>query len=235
MNTKNRALKCLSTAAFLIASSGADATITQQSDGVYDWQYDNVSQLQWLDLTYTDGLSVSDAMNVYGADGWIVATEAQFHSLYHNNYDDPTNTDVYGYTEGFDANPPEGDGVHTVTGQNLFDTSYLTSFALDFGVTDSGSQQGFTYSNTYGFYLDGSAIRMGGVYQYVQEQGADTGNKIVSYYDYFPDYSDLFYDPEAFGVYMVRDVAPVPVPAAAWLLLSAVGGLLGFGRTRIAV
>lgn len=227
---KTTVLKHLSLVALLAVSTGAGGAIVQQSDGTYDWQFDDVSQIQWLDLTYTDGMSPAEALAAYGADGWVVATEAQFLFMYHNNYDSPADGAVFGFTEGFDANPPEGDGTHVVSGQNLFDTGFLTSFALDFGVTDEGSQQGFTYANSYGFYLDGAALRMGGVRQTILAQGADTSNRIVSYYDYFPDYNNVFYDTQAFGVYLVRDLSAIPLPAAGWLLLSAVGGLWGLKR-----
>ncbi len=84
----------------LFAGFHINAAVIEQSGGGYDWQLDESTDLQWLDLTYTDGKSVSQSLSSYSADGWQVATETQFDAMF-LYYDSPTmDGSIHGIDEG---------------------------------------------------------------------------------------------------------------------------------------
>src|SRR5680860_1268629 len=74
-----------------LASSHAISAIIDLGD----YQYDEATNLQWLDLSLTAGMSVNQSLDVYGSDGWSLASEGQFHDMY-NKYDVGGDGYVYG-------------------------------------------------------------------------------------------------------------------------------------------
>lgn len=177
----------------------ANATLINSNDGTYNTVLDSSSNLEWLDLTYTDNLSYHSALANFASDGWRAATETEFENMMDSIFSVGYVGNSYGYMQVND-------------GTALSDKVDL--FNLYFGVTTSSS----SYSSSYGFYLDDSnVLRLGGVYN------GTTINQI--YRDYNGDYSNYLSNPNfSVGTYLVKTIS-VPAPATIALLVLGLAGL----------
>jgi hypothetical protein len=166
---------------------------------------DTASELDWLDLTATIGMSYTDALAANG--GWRYATNSEVENLFSVAFN--------GY---YDTNPNHfSNSVDGAYVNNVVDASNFISL---FGET---LQTPVSHAS-YGFYFDEDNIyRMMGAFQ------NESSTQIVSN-EYVTTYTG-FVDGGATdkGVYLVRS-SVVPIPAAAWLFGSALAGLGWFRR-----
>lgn len=175
---------------------------------------DNVSGLDWLDLSITAGQSYNDALT--SNPGWRYATNAEVENIFgisFNGFYDTTGGSAYGYSQG-----PAG----AYSGQ----TTDIQSFQSTFGLINLGGDE---YS--FGLYEDeDNILRMMGAYQ----NGA--GNNIVYGPEFVENYDSSLYQYRtssngAYGSYLVR-TSVVPIPAAIWLFGSGLLGLVGIARRK---
>jgi hypothetical protein len=209
---------------FLFTGFQVNATIIEQSDGALDWQYDNVSGLQWLDLTLTDNYSIQSALNTYT--GWRLANKSEFQLMFGQYEISGDNLVV--------------DQLCTSVSDNTEYTSCLQDgnngfvdnlFSQHFGATVSAADGSSTFVASYGWYDEAGTRRIGGV---VAEEYVDqtTDDSIYAFFNAGFDYSDdALFDPASeVGQYLVRD-AVVPEPSIISLFALGLVGI-GFARRR---
>ncbi|MFC1751097.1 PEP-CTERM sorting domain-containing protein [Pseudomonadota bacterium] len=170
--------------------------------------FDDETNLEWLDLTETDGMSYSNALASFSADGWVHATQTQFQTLFDHVI--TSYSDTSGNGSGFMTSA-------TSTGFNLADT-WIDMFGLTYNSSSSTA--------SYGWYKDAAGIlRLGGVFR---------GTSNAQFFrDYYYDYTSLFLSKghAPVGVFMVRSVATVSEPATFAILGLGLASL-GFARRR---
>lgn len=184
---------------FSLFSFSANAAFIDQGTSVLDTD----TGLEWLKLTATDGRSASAAITANAANGWQVANESQYETMFDAMF--PTYSD------------PAAMGFRSVyAGEVLFDQAVM--FQALFGTTHDNTAQ----TGAYGFYDMGNGnYAIGGIF----------GGKSPAFYNLYRDRVGLYdanYSIAASGVFMVRSV-----PEASTLAMLAIGILgIGFARRR---
>ena len=202
-----------------------------------DYQYDDVSKLEWLDLTFTIGISRSQALAAFSKDGWGIANELQFHEMYGQYDGTSADGSVYGHSEGHRDYTDSGFELSTTTRHNtIADWGYL-SFVEDFGLTQdisvnlnsSGAIDEFV-QRSLGLYdtVDSATMRLGGLIVTVHTgEYRPTSDELINLYDY-----DTIYTRSTAlsvsGFFMIR---AIQVPEPPIILLMGIG-LVGLGFTR---
>jgi len=191
--------------------------------GVSHW--DTTTDLEWLDFggvvgdPMTFGHSINSAEAAYGVDNgdWRLAEYTEVYALFDMFF--PTFTN-------------DGDGsmaIDEVHDSELVQArnSWLLSFGSDGNSTTILDSPNMISSR--GFYLDELGL--------VQEMGITLGGPEFGSILYGPNYSEWVTSKDEaysnYGVFMVRDYSPVPVPATIWLMLSGLIGLVGFARRKV--
>lgn len=163
---------------------------------------DTVTGYDWLDLSLTDGMSHSQATSAYAEQGYIVASRSHVVALLEN----------YGISMTSHSTP----GIVPFNAAE----AAVNQFVQHFGDT-YGSQN----PTSAGSFLDASSENGAGSYVCMGWQSCVQGGSFVNDIDISGgNYGS--------GVFMVRGVAEVPIPGAAWLFGSALIGLIRcrFGR-----
>ena len=201
-------LRIASMATALVLSTSVNAAIISvdlQATGDHLITRDTTSGVDWLDLSVTDGMSVSAALSSYSADGFRWATNEDISGLF-NAFSMPViNTTPV-------LNELVSLGIDINTG-NIFQ-SYFGSTVNSTTGHASGYYQNpndSVGSETYACIGDG-CLNEGFVRQWEHSYSL-TGHSSI-------------------GVFLVRDVSAVPVPAAVWLFGSGLIGLVGFARRK---
>ncbi|MCW9004850.1 MAG: VPLPA-CTERM sorting domain-containing protein [Gammaproteobacteria bacterium] len=184
--------------------SAGDNLITQDTD----------SGLEWLDLTVTNGVSLSEIyaqLDVGGTyEGWRYATRAE----------------VAGLWDSFGGDSNYYNGLSTQN-NGLFDA--MAPFVGDTYV--DGNYSSRTPGDYYSIWVTGDISPSGGHYS---ATAADTWYEpLYETHDFFK-LSDLEANnitPDM-GHALVREVTTVPVPAAVWLFGSGLIGLVGLARRK---
>jgi len=221
----------------LVISSSANAVILNTLNDI---------DYQWLELTETQGMSrsqveakLSDASSTLF--GYRYASRSEVKSL------------LFSYTGEWDGL----NGFHGDTDVVSGTSQYLN----DFGITQPSSTSStgdYYYWVVEGYYVlyDSNAPQGTlGIYGSASECGyaettcvsftrlyTDTaGNITMAHQADIYGYSDTISNPYTtsvttqrndYGSFLVLDIAPVPVPAAAWLFASGLIGLAGFARRK---
>ena len=175
---------------------------------------DDVNNLDWLDLDYTEGLSYNAAQfaaaSVAGG-AWTYASEGQVNDMFFQMFPGWLRTHSQG------------------TSFNTLYSSEVDLFTSLFGHSDRvGINDTTRFSR--GFYLDDVGIlRMLGVNNAVDPVLSD----LIFGPDLVNDFTDWNMDNGTYPVstFLVRSTA-VPVPAAVWLFGSGLIGLAGFARRK---
>jgi hypothetical protein len=193
------------------ASTGASAALVSadwETVGDHLLTQDTVSGLQWLDLTETYGLTHEFVSGQLGAggqfEGFRYATDAEVQELW-LNFDIDLSAGAPTSASGSDP------GVEAAA--NLLGNTWCIYACFDypFGVTGITSM------------IAGDGHHAMGAYQtdFGFTQYDTVGSRIIS---------DTLSNIQPYGSYLVLG-APVPVPAALWLVGSGLG-LFGFLRKR---
>ena len=186
--------------------------------------YDKTTGLEWLDLTFTAGLSMLEveANAAIWANGWQWATIDQMEIMFDHARDDDLWSDPYNeprvvYPIVELLGPTYTSGV---SGEYITKSVYGVS--RNFESLDSG----YTYSFMKGgIGLDSSDS----FYPNLPFPLCDP-EACVDWYDGEPYFLETDSDPN-YGSWLVR-TSVVPVPAAVWLFGSGLLGLIGLARRK---
>jgi len=202
--------KLASAATGLVLSASVNAALIDNGD----YTTDTDTGLDWLDLTYTDGISYNEVNNhrdSYSGGGWSIASASQVVEMI---------TNYLGYS------PVQG-----------WDTSNYPLHYLQvelFGITRSLS--GSVASYTSGYTSDISTYPGPGV------QGDHLTIQFGTHSQLYPEQGSYLYDTwgqpdtqgfDGIGTYLIRPaIIATPTPAAVWLFGSGLIGLVGFARRK---
>jgi len=193
---------------FLLGSMLHTANAALVDHGSYTT--DTTSGLDWLKLSTTAGLSYTDSLT--GNPGWRLATNMEVESLFGELFDGYYDTNGLGFSRDLDA------------------TTYSDQIA---DVANFFSLFGYTYQEpgfndvSLGFYQDEDEIwRIIGVADY------DAGYTEIIGLEHYSNQGFMARDGEENrGTLLVR-TSIVPIPAAIWLLGSALFGLTWLRKKR---
>jgi len=167
---------------------------------------DDVSGLDWLDLSSTAGQSYSDAPT-YNP-GWRYATNLEIENLFgilFDGYYDTHPTGASSYLDGGYSDSPED----------------VINFQLLFGITGENERETFNI----GMYRDeNSVIRMLNTSTYM-------GDYIIAGLDASVEFPDSLMD-DSVASFLVR-TSVVPIPPAVWLFSSGLIGLIGLAKRKV--
>ena len=170
---------------------------------------DTLQELDWLDLSITGGMPVSDALAA--SPGWRLATNLEVESLFYRLFPND-------YVES-------SDGIVRSTDNPGLPTEIANYMDL-FGVVHRfdrifrGQPNGYSLYTAGKYYDENNILRAMGAYQEVDRQD-DLGVVYTVNHGYrYEDRDDLVTQ----GTYLVRS-SIIPVPAAVWLFGSALAGL----------
>ena len=183
---------------FGLMSQAANAALIDQGDTTFD----DVNNLEWLDLSFTDSMSINAAASAYTADGWRVANQTEVLSM-------------------IDSLFPGYSGLSGTADLDFatFDP-VATEFAALMGITGGSTSVDYIY----GMYLDGANVEYSGIQHTASlvRLHRDITTTLLTTTD-----SSL----GTMGVYMVRDVASVPEASSLAMFAFGLLGL-GFARRR---
>lgn len=221
------------TVSALALSTSVNAAILSYGGYTHDTTTDIVTgnDLEWLQWDRTLGYSINSIqsqLNTIEGGGWSIATNVQMAQLF-NAFD-------FGITYVADENAMQSADTGYTYPDTLNETDEL--FIAMFGDTDSAAG----YSSCFDTHCFQRSYALFGT-----DLDNDTG---VNYAVVFDDYQnsdgstvsgkatigpDAYIDTDAYphiGIALVRDVPPVPVPAAVWLFGSGLLGLIGVARRK---
>lgn len=193
----------------IVFSSTANAALIDNGD----YTTDTISGLDWLDLSFTEGLSYNDVSDglAYGDEpqGWRMAKLAEAQNLFEQfgfPVDDLFNTEL---------TPEYSDAFNTMVsyiGTNLGTGSYSGAYAFVDGYTQVECLQ------VYGCQNFSSSI-------WVYKRGENGIDIDTDGFNFTPI-------DDTIGALMVRDPVSVPLPASVWLFASALVGMAGLKRKK---
>ena len=203
-----KCLKLATVATALVLSTSVNAALLDFGT----FSTDDDTGLDWLDMSYTDGMSYNSvlaATNGGSLDGWTIASSAQVVEMITNHLGHAPVDGVNGHWD-----------------------------SLNYGVIDIQSMIGSTYGTTgqnaytVGYTSDNSLADP--TRQLTLQFGWYTGNPGEGYYR-FDSWGSLSDETSDFiGTFLVRgdSLNAVPVPAAVWLFGSGLIGLVGVARRK---
>ena len=200
--------KLASVVAAMVLTTSVNAALIDNGN----YTTDNSNNLEWLDLTFTDGLAYSSALSAASSvegGGWKYATKQQVNLM---------------WSQVFPADwTPLNDG-------RLYSKDYreeVDHFSSLFGLTYEYP----TNTQSFGWFLDDNGnLKMAGVLN-VRGSLENSDDRMFGA-DHTLDYNDRLETGDSrFGTYLVR-TSVVPVPAALWLFSSGLIGLVGFARRK---
>ena len=175
--------------------------------------YDRSTNLEWLDLPYTEGLSINDIESsaFFVDDGWGWASSLEYEALM-TTWSDPA------LTTRTVTNDVEGivNATYLLKLIGSSSTSEIVGFSRNFERVLCGISNNTTEycHETRSFNISAG--------EYAESKSVD----ITNYFGFRESDSRSFV-----GAFLVRP-SVVPVPAAAWLFGSALLGFFGFSRRK---
>lgn len=194
--------------------------------------------LEWLRWDITNGLSINEATDLYGAQGWRVASNAEIANLVNTRIATSSNTMPIGMTDN------ESDSLYSYEDatHSGFSTFIDLGVTTEFEVTDEDSfsyGRDFLHSTAlYGSDADGDNLYnlidfsitnvAPSVFQPFAVSWSELSVSSDSYDRNEPVFTDVYYERDTFysysaGVALVRDISvtPVPIPSSLVLFSSA--------------
>jgi len=205
-------LKLASAATALVLSTSANAALID--NGTYTT--DDVTGLEWLDLSITDAQAYSSAETLNS--GWRYATNAEVVNLFETMFDGYYDTNLTSYSSR------SFDGAYADQQEDV------ARFQELFGLThDITHYEGRYDQGSYGMYRDEDGIlRFLGAFDQTDENEIFATSVLGT--EYYLNYDDCCSQGhQSAGIFMV---SAVPVPAAVWLFGSGLIGLVGFARRK---
>ena len=177
----------------------ADAALINNGD----FTTDDVSGLQWLDLSFTDGMTYNQALSTYGEQGWVGVTQTDYLAMYDRYFPQPLAA-----------------GVEFLSVNDSATINYANMIADMFGITGTGTTVKYSYGMVLG---DDGSMNFGGLQVYTDLTSANLHRFRTA--SLVPDADTAFAN---FGVFLVRQapVAAVAEPASFLLFSLGLAGLL---------
>ena len=189
--------------------------------------------LEWLqwDVTIRESInSIQDQLGTLDGGRWRVASNAEMAQLFNAfdfglTFDSDEKTGQYAYIPYTDDNDQVmnaslsfiamfGDTYAAGGGSYCYETHCFSSSNAIFGLDTDGN----TFYNEASVYDD---------YQHQRDGGPIDGRAMINLDGTSPNFGS-----GDRSIALVRDVSPVPVPAAVWLFGSGLVGLIGFARCK---
>lgn len=164
---------------------------------------DTVTGIDWSDFSRSWNKSYSQAQT--DNVGWRHATNAEVTGLFAVLFDGYFDTDPLGYST-------ESGGGYSDQRADVL--AFETLF---------GSKSTYAGQIAYGYYLDENDVM-----RFMGSRRESGDSWVFGNYDFV--YSGAA-NPD-FGSFLVRDLSPIPIPAAIWLFGTALIGLVGLGKRR---
>ena len=181
-----------------------------QSNGDNLISRDTITQLEWLDLTETNGLTfdyVSNQLGVGGEfEGWRYATSTEVVELWNNFNIDLVSTPYH--------------NTGPVNNDLIIATSFLGNILNEYSTVYSYGALGITSDTNAANQL----LRLGSFNIHVTSNYYETTEQ--------GNYWDSSRESLTTGSYLVRHVTPVPIPAAIWLFFSGIIGLAALTKRQ---
>lgn len=227
-----KSVKLASAAVALVLSTGANSAIISYGGYTHDTDTDIVTGygLEWLQWDLTVGHSINSIqsqLNTLDGGGWTVASNVQMAQLFNAfdfgmTFDTDENTQQILYTGITPGDPgTEPDELFI----SMFGDTYTAGFGSScyLGECVQASQAFF------GRDLDGDGrINTAIVFDDTWSNGGNYDAYTILRHDAFPTSS---YG-ASYGIALVREASPVPVPAGVWLFGSGLLGLIGVARRK---
>jgi len=174
-----------------------------------DYVLDTESNLQWLDLTLTNGMSYADAIAVYSANSWRYATASEYKNMFDSQFPLYSENTPFGYMSRDISN--EGN-----------------QFLEFFGATRTNLIGDISIQLSWGFYENEAGnITRGGIEQHYDPASLQFE---ILYRDQEMHVVTSEVGNSGFGTFLVRDVIhSVPLPSVISLMFL---GLVSFGLKR---
>ncbi len=218
----------LATLAMLLTTN-TPAAIISGTHTLSDGRTVNLSGLEWLDWTTTMGqsrLTVEDDRLSAGGDleGWRYATRLEFNTLFDSLWGGTTN----GWS---DDNAPGADWLATTMGDYYHgsDSRRNTGSFVLYGA--DGDCEPDPRATCFGQWNGPDPDKGDGLDDYLEDKGffsAPFGLTTTGWLQTFVKTAPTTFSASA----IVRDPAPVPLPAAVWLFGSAIAGFGFITRKR---
>lgn len=207
---------------WLLLTSSANAALIDNSI----FTTDETTGLDWLDLSYTAGLSYNESLyglDTYEGGRWRYATNIEVENIFWTLFSGYYDTDPRGFSEG--AGAYENQKTDIVNFFNLF------------GITT------YTYkieASSYGLYSDENGIirRLGASCYDTSCFGSSNGyieglNVVLSFDPDYNSWRDTY--ASKLGTFIVRDsnnISEVPIPATIWLFSSGLISLFSINKCK---
>ncbi len=205
---------------FLFAGFHADAALIDN-----DWYTtDDVNNLDWLDLSFTDNKLLSEALDENS--GWVQADKAQYTSLISQfRLDDP------GLLAEESCHDPYGDPYVWKCSQSGANSFTYNAFTDLFGFTCFiEAECPWRETSSLGLYSDGAEMKLGGVWAMDREDPTEL-DKIKIYAVTLLDLSDIRRSDTGHFLVRASSVPASSVPEPSIIALFA-AGLFGLGFVR---
>jgi hypothetical protein len=181
--------------------------------------------LEWLQWDETVGISPNKALGVYGGAGWRLASLSDMHALF-NAFD-------FGRVFDNNENTTQRIGVPQDPSEDLPGNHFIELFGDTYraagNLYDNGGMDPYQYSIAmFGLDEDGDGfINRAMVYDdYYSKHGFWSGGLAELTEDEFLHLTVAGYR-RSMGVALVRNVSEVPLPAAGYLFITALFGVIG--------
>ena len=197
--------KLVSSIIALVLSTNIHAALIDNGN----YTTDDVNNLDWLDLTYTDGIAYTPALSAASeveGGGWSYATEQQITSLWNQAFGTDWTLNSAGYLSSTEYTV-EVDRFYSLFGETVSTATVYYSAGLF--EDDNGNLR---------LIAAGRVINTGLNKMY--------GPNYTGIYDAYREAPNT-----SLGTFLVRTTV-VPVPAAVWLFGSGLIGLAGFARRK---
>jgi len=178
-----------------------------------------------MDLSLTDGMSVSEALTQY--DDWSLANEIQFSNMFAEYY--TVNPDTLLGVSSYAIDWGVTDSY--LISSRQYDGYYNNTFQTQFGLTELTHSNSTYFYYSFGIYSEEGNLRTGGIRSTHNYYG-NLSSFVHLYYNDDSDQSAIYDNGiETTGIFLVRN-SVVPIPPALWLFGSGLLGLIGMARRK---
>lgn len=215
-------IKTVLTVTTIILSTSVNAALID--NGTYTT--DDITGLNWLDLSITGNMTMSEALD--SQSGWRFATNTEIVNLFNTIFDGYYDNTIDGKSDTDPSLSPPYDPVFTAPYAGHVEDATLFNDLFGPVRTQVFSSDLFVYG-TWGFYIDDSGIqRIIGTY--IQTESTHPSRYIIDGLNndlqFHSDFNAI-----ATGTFLVQS-SVVPIPAPVWLFGSGLISLIALANKK---